>query len=407
MAGIPENPIQDFLSVYPKVGTQGAYATSLRGYLDVIYGPQRKLGSRANMTPEVLARYETLAGLYLTEDRDYAADIIRMISKSSLAPKTLTLRTAAVLEFLAHHGIDLSARDRRRIRQKVPKGGAISKRGDLTPESIRSIISHLEEHGRALVLVLASSGMRIGEVVKIRLQDIDLDAVPAAVHIRPEFSKSGAARVCFISSEAAAEVRTWLDVRDKYLCAASARASGCIKSKRRDDPRVFPFSIGNAEGMWSRAVAEAGLDERDERTNRLTLTPHSLRAWFSSQLGLGCPQPIVEELIGHEGYLTDAYRRYSRQQLAEHYLAAEEHILILVPQEFRELKGSLQKRQEAQAMMVEDLALRNRNLESRVASLEAENVILLEAGHSSKQITEAAVRKLMREEMMREAAAHE
>jgi integrase len=397
------DPIQDFLSIYPKIGTQRTYASNLRGHLDAIYGPQRKKEGRIYATADDQARYEALAAAYLSEDRDYVDDIIRAIGRSTLAPKTLTLRTATVIEFLTHHGVDLSARDRRRIRQKLPKSGAISKRGDLSQETIRSILGHLDEHGRALVLVLASSGMRIGEAVKIRMRDIDLDATPATIDIRPEFSKNGAGRVCFISSEAANEVRTWLKVRDKYLHAASARVSGCIGKKRRDDPRLFPFSISNAEKMWTRAVTEAGFDERDERTNRLTLTPHSLRAWFSSQLGLACPQPIVEELIGHEGYLSDAYRRYSRQQLAEHYLAAEEHVLILVPQEYRELKGSLHKRQEAQAMMFEDLALRNKALEGRVTSLEAENVILHEASRKMKNITE----NMAREYLMREAPAQE
>jgi integrase len=58
---------------------------------------------------------------------------------------------------------------------------------------------------------------------------------------------------------------------------------------------------------------------------RLQYRIHGLRKFFRSQLALSCPVDIVEALMGHEGYLTDAYRRYSRKQMAEYYLKAEQH----------------------------------------------------------------------------------
>ena len=40
------------------------------------------------------------------------------------------------------------------------------------------------------------------------------------------------------------------------------------------------------------------------------------------------PVDIVEALIGHEGYLTSVYRRYTKEDLAKKYLEAESSILI-------------------------------------------------------------------------------
>lgn len=391
-------PIEDFLSIYPKPGTRRTYASALRAYLDAVYGPQRAAGYA---TAGEADAYEALAAAYLADDREYAGDIIRAIGQSDAAPNTVRYRMAAVLEFLAHHGRDISDRDRKRIRSKLPKGGVLGKRGEINAGTVRTVAGHLEEHGRALVLVLASSGMRIGEAVKIRLGDVDLDASPAAIEIRPEFSKNRTGRVAFISAEAVSEVRTWLDVRDRYLGAACERASGCVAKKDPGDPRLFPFSAGNADAMWGRALADAGLDERDERTGRLTRTLHGLRAFFASQLGLGCPQPVVEELLGHEGYLTNAYRRYSRQQLAEHYRAAEHHVTVLVPAEYRELRGTVQKRQEAQMAIVEDLALKNRTLESRLQQLERQNATILEAAEVLKEVSvHPRMRQALREAML-------
>lgn len=336
--------------------------------------------------------------------RDYVADVLLFIGKcgeQNLAPMTINTRVAAVLEFLMHHNREISDKDRKRIRSKVPRGGAVSKRDDLTHEMLREILSHMEEHGEALVLMLASSGMRIGEAVAIRITDVDLEAVPAEVDIRPEFAKNRVGRTAFISSEAVTAIRSWLLVRDGWLSAAVARASGCVAKKSIQDPRLFPFSVGNGEAIWNGALAAAGLAERDPRTGRMTRTPHSLRGFFSSQLGLTCPEPIVQVLVGHEGYLTDAYRRYTKTQLGEHYLEAEHHVLILVPQEYKDLKTKVSKRQEAQMVMVEDLSLRNHHLESRVAALEAENATILEAAGILKQMTEhPRLREVLRKEAL-------
>lgn len=390
-----ERPIEDFLSIYPKQSTRRTYAVSLRAFLDSVYGPQR---AGEFVTPAELEIYEALAADYLSADRNYASDIIRAIGRSEVAPKTIRYRVATVVEFLAHHGRGLSADDRRRVRGKIPRGGTVSKRGDVDATMIRAIVGHLEEHGRTLVLVLASSGMRIGEAVKIRLGDLNLDAVPAVIEIRPEFSKNNTGRVTFMSSEAVDEVRSWLEVRGDYLTAACERASGCVAPKRLDDPRLFPFSISNAEHMWARALGECGLDERDERTGRLIRPLHSLRAFFSSQLELGCPEPVVQELIGHEGYLTSAYRRYSRQQLADAYLAAEHHVTVLVPAEYKALKSQVGERLQAHSEILESVVLENVQLKGRLQQIEQQNATILEAAEVLKEISEhPRLRQALRE----------
>jgi integrase len=371
------------LSIHPKAGIRRVYRSAPRTFLDFVYGRLREDCVRSAPAAEVAGLYEDLA-----DDRDRAADLIRFAGTSTDAPTTTRTRAAAVLEFLAHHGIDLSDRDRRRIRGKVPRGGAVTRRGDLTHEMLRRIAGHMDEHTRALVLVLASSGMRIGEAVTVRLADLDLETVPASIEIRPEHSRNRFGRVTFISAEAASEVRTWLAVRDGYHRAAVGRASGCVAAKDPVDPRLFPFSITTAEDARARALAKADPAERDERTRRLIRPLHSLRAFFASQLGLSCPQQVVEELLGHEGYLTDACRRYSRQQLAEAYLAAEHHVTVLVPAEYKVLKNQVADRLQAHPEILESVVLENVQLKGRVQQLESQNATILEAAGVLKEISE-------------------
>ena len=111
-----EGPVDDVLSVYPRAGRRHVYRSALRAFLDLVNGPRR--GDRVKAAGDV---DEVLAARYLADHRDRAADLIRFAGTWTDAPTTAQTRVAAVLEFLAHHGTDLSERDRERIRGKIPR----------------------------------------------------------------------------------------------------------------------------------------------------------------------------------------------------------------------------------------------------------------------------------------------
>jgi hypothetical protein len=92
---------------------------------------------------------------------------------------------------------------------------------------------------------------------------------------------------------------------------------------------LFPFSGTVADSMWIKAVKKAGFDGRDRSTNRHKFHIHMLRKFFQSQMKYaGVPEDLVEALIGHSGYLDDAYRRYNQKQIAEWYAKGEPHLLL-------------------------------------------------------------------------------
>ena len=53
-----------------------------------------------------------------------------------------------------------------------------------------------------------------------------------------------------------------------------------------------------------------------------------MRKFFRTELGAVIPVDIVETLMGHEGYLTEVYRRYSFEDLGKFYQQGE-HALII------------------------------------------------------------------------------
>ena len=275
-------------------------------------------------------------------------------------------------EFFNHYEIELPTKDIKFIRNKLPKGSTRTIEKDMDIDTIRTIIQHLDVKGKALVLLLASSGMRINEALAVTLDDVALGAKPACVTIRGETSKTGDNRITFISSEAAQAVNEWLKVRTDYIASSVNRNNGLVKSGRGtkralvDDGRLFPFSDQNASALWDNALTKAGLLSRDKITNRKQLHYHQLRKFFISQLSLIISKEIAEMLAGHSGYLTGSYRRYTKKQLAEEYLKGQHLLTIQAPKELQEIESEFKAKMQAHGEMFENLFRKNMALEQQI-----------------------------------------
>jgi len=79
----------------------------------------------------------------------------------------------------------------------------------------------------------------------------------------------------------------------------------------------------------------------------------------------------VEVMMGHEGYLTDAYRRYSPEDLAEYYRKGKHSLQVLGDDaEVALLKQGIESGKKQTSALIEAFANKNRVLEERVASME-------------------------------------
>ena len=343
--------VEDFLASYSKTSTARAYRSGIYSFFDHCYG---KVRQENKATERDKKRYEELNQQYFSEDREHINDLITFIvSMDGSPPSTIKLKLNAVKELLRFNGVELSQSELRTLKHKTPK----AKRGwtdeqDITKENLQKVLSHTDEKGTALILMLASSGMRIGEALQIKLSDIALDDDLPVINIRGEYTKTGERRYVFLSREARRAVNEWLQVRDDYLKSAQHRNSGLVKKanakqKRLDDDRLFPFSDATVREMWGNAVRKSGLYEVDETTNRLTYRIHGLRKFFRSQLSLGCKTQIVEALMGHEGYLTWVYRKYPKEQMKKYYLEGESYVTIFDNGGLEEIQESLRDTQMA------------------------------------------------------------
>lgn len=355
--------LSEFLDNYNNQNTRGGYKSGIGAFIKFIYGA---IGGDKN-------RLEELADQYFDDTRDHKTDMLKFaVSLQNRPPLSARQVFNQTAEFLAMNDVVISPKDLKRARNKLPKGGAVTLERDMDIDTIRSLLAHSDVKGKSVILTLASSGMRIGELLTVTLNDIDLDAKPAKIHIRGKNTKTGFQRITFVSTEATQALREWLKVRSKYLEGSLEKGmhlNGRTNAKPSDDNRLFPMSDNVINKAFEQAVKSAGLFERDETTNRTTLHIHQFRKFFLSQLSLKAPKEIAETLAGHSGYLTGSYRRYTEAQLAEKYLEAEYLVTIQVPTEIKEIQNEFREKMQDQTDIVEKLVAKNIRLEDDHSSL--------------------------------------
>jgi len=83
--------------------------------------------------------------------------------------------------------------------------------------------------------------------------------------------------------------------------------------------------------MWIVLIKKAKCDEKDPSTNRYKVHIHCLRKFFRTNFGKSeSPngRDVSEILMGHTGYLNNAYLRFTEEDLKQEYQNAMKHVTI-------------------------------------------------------------------------------
>lgn len=296
------NTIDEFLNNYPSKKTNKAYKTVLNGYFRII---------KAN------------PNTYFDRKREYEKDIEKYwqhLIKEKRPPLSIKQKLMVVKTFLDEYEVIIPKKTWKKFRRKTKGTRAATMDSVPTNNQLKKILSHGKAMERALFLIASSSGIRIDTLLQLESSDIYMDNFPAKITIPGRITKSGNPRISFMSNEAKAALEEFMKVRDEYLTTAVARSKNkphIIKSS--NDPTIFPCSYYTARVKWNRMITKAGYGEKDKTTDRYKMHIHTLRKFFRTRMALEIPLDVVEALMGHEGYLTQAYRRYDERQLADMY----------------------------------------------------------------------------------------
>src|SRR5919106_3184555 len=149
---------------------------------------------------------------------------------------------------------------------------------------MRRLLAQLENpKHRALVMLIYSAGLRVGEAVRIRTVDLDLDR--GVVHVRG--GKNRKDRYTLLSRIAMLAVQ-------EYQRTQTQTAGGFLFPGARPDR---PLAVRSAQKIVAEACRRAGIAKK--------ATPHTLRHSFATHLlENGTDLRYIQELLGHSSTKT-------------------------------------------------------------------------------------------------------
>lgn len=325
--------INEFLKDFSHA-TQKSYKSALKKYFETIQkNPDNyfKNGQRKYSEKELLV-YEQDVKLFWQRIKDNP-------------PHTVKQYLGVVRVFLQDNYIDIPNKFWKDFRKR--KKGSRTLIRDIVPtrEQFKQLISHGNLLEKAIVTTLLSSGMRIGELVSIKEEDVNLNFKPVKIEIQGEYTKTGNPRTVFISNEAGGFLREWLKeinndkgekttLKQEYLNRAVKILNIPQINKKIVDNRVFPMHSGVARQKWNRLLRKSGLTEKDNSTSRLQykIHPHVTRKYFRTWMAKDLGRDLTEYFLGHEEGLDAIYRRYgddsNKRMLGDEYCKGMHNVSV-------------------------------------------------------------------------------
>jgi integrase len=256
---------------------------------------------------------------YIKSNRDFERDILTfMQSLEHYSAMTKYNYKSVVRQFMYTYDIEIRGKFwgelAKRYKKKITTDDRIATKAEL-----REIITHADLKNKAMVLVLCTSGMRIGELCSIDVSDIDMNTEPTTITIHAMYTKSKIKRVTFITKEATNVLKLWLKIREDYLRTAVKHCESIKIKKDIHDTRVFPFNTFSARKSFNLVLEKAGYGVTDKFTRFHKYRFHNLRKFFKTNAVIsGMPLPMIDKIIGHQGYLPE-YVPFSDEQLRTEY----------------------------------------------------------------------------------------
>ena len=172
------------------------------------------------------------------------------------------------------------------------------------------INSTISVRDRAMITLLAKTGIRRGELIRIDVDDINWEEM--SITLKPRSKRSN--RVVFFDSETASLLKEWLEVRNKRGTETKALFVGS------NGKRLMRSGVYNAVIKWAE---KAGLHISSSPKIEDHFTPHCCRHWFTTHLRrAGMPREFIQELRGDKRRdAIDIYDHIDRDELRRAYLA--------------------------------------------------------------------------------------
>ena len=240
-----------------------------------------------------------------------------------LADSTISMYYSALhsfyeyLEFEGHVENNPVPRFRRRylafLRKNSRGSSGNSERQLISIDDMRRLVnSIMGPRDKAVVTLLAKTGIRRQELVNIDIEDIDW--VEQSITLKPTAKRTN--RLVFFDDECARILRRWLQTRDNWHVSDNVKALFVNEQGER-------LNRNGIYNIVTKYAERLGLHDPKSEDLRKRFSPHCCRHWFTTHLRrAGMSREHIKELRGDSRSETmDIYYHIDRKELRDSYLA--------------------------------------------------------------------------------------
>jgi integrase len=252
----------------------------------------------------------------------------------SLREKKLSYNSISTRLNAIYHFYDMNDVSLNKKKIKMFKGEYIRKVVDraYTREEIKKILDVSDLRAKTIVLLMASSGIRIGALPDIKIRNLEKINNIYKITV---YEGSNSQYFTFCSPECTSYIDAYLDFRtingedlnkDSYLIREQFDISDLEQIKNKSKG----MSISGIESLLSVILLKSGVRVISHSQNRKEVArAHGCRKFFTTQCVNSKVNPEIREmLLGHKIGLTSSYYRPTQEEMYHEYQKAIENLTI-------------------------------------------------------------------------------
>lgn len=278
-------------------------------------------------------------------------DYYTFLSKEGLKNSCVTTYICIAKDFLNFHGMHIYSEDLKQ-RFRLPKKEAFYEEG-LSKAILIRLLHNSPPKLQVAILMICSGGMRNGELVQLRISDIDFTTNPTTIRIRRETTKTRETRFTHITTEASKALSDYITKNTKNW----QNSDPYLFMNHQGDYGTLEYSnaMFSARGTLMNMLRDVVLSipelaQKNENGNYM-IHFHAFRKWFKTQVTNAHQSDFAEALMGHKSIKLTYYKNNSEARMKT-YQELEPYLTI---SDFTKVEKSLGQMQEKIAFLETEL----------------------------------------------------
>lgn len=352
--------LENFLMGFRSGATMESYLKKLRAFIEWSGIPADEIIAIASSEPRRLERM--------------LLEYVEMLKIRGASGSTIRQSIQAVKHLLVMNDLENSL-GWGKLSKMMPRARKVGLDRAPTKDEIRKLLEHADVRMRSLILLLASSGIRVGSVEHLKwrhVSEVVYGGYRFAKLVVPVSKGDAEAYLTFMTPEAYEALLDYRRLREsegEHVTPDSPLIRVSKWSRTYEKGAPLPVSSKSLRNEIERLWIRAGVRSKGRKRHEFQMV-HGFRKFFATRLeNAGVGRLLVEILLGHKVSLASSYYKPDEKELMQAYAKA---IPDLTLSEAAEARNEMQKRVMESNLKIAELERENIALQRKLEIFEEE-----------------------------------